>query len=235
MRRAAFLPVATGLPVLLVLANTLLVMTPLWLTFAYSRPGFPQDSYGFSTARRTELAIAVTGWLRNDEGLDSLAALQFADGSGLFGARELAHMRDVKVLAGRTYRLAGVLLLLFLAGVWFGRRDAGGLRLALQRGSRITLALLTAIVALALASWDSAFSGFHSLFFAAGTWYFAYSDTLIRLFPEQFWFDAVLFVGGLTALQALLVLWLTTRSEDVWRSLKPLLYWRRAPAGERTS
>ncbi len=234
MKRAALLLVSTGMPVLLVLANTLLVMTPLWLTFAYARPGFPQDSYGFSTARRTELAVAVTGWLRNDAGLDSLAALQFVDGSDLFGARELAHMHDVKVLAGRTYRLAGLLLLLFLAGVWSGRRGVG-LRHALQRGSRITLALLTAIVALALASWDSAFTGFHSLFFASGTWYFAYSDTLIRLFPEQFWFDAVLLVGGLTAMQALLVLWLTTRGEDVWRSLKRLLYWRRAPAGERTS
>lgn len=234
MRRAALLPVATGMPVLLVLANTLLVMTPLWLTFAYSRPGFPPDRYGFSTARRTELAIAVTGWLRNAEGLDSLASLQFADGSGLFGARELAHMHDVKVLAGRAYRLAGGLLLLFLAGAWIGRRG-DALRLALRRGSRITLALLAAIVALAIASWDSAFAGFHSLFFADGTWYFAYSDVLIRLFPEQFWFDAVLFVGGLTATQALLVLWLTSRGEDVWRSLKRLLYWRRAPAGERTA
>ena len=234
MKRATLLLVSTSMPALLVLANTLLVMTPLWLTFAYARPGFPQDSYGFSTARRTELAIAVTGWLLNDEGLDSLAALQFADGSGLFGVRELAHMHDVKALAGRTYRLAGLLLLLFLAGVWSGRRGVG-LRHALQRGSGITLALLTVIVMLALASWDSAFTGFHSLFFASGTWYFAYSDTLIRLFPEQFWFDAVLFVGGLTALQALLVLWLTTRSEDVWRSLKRLLYWRRATAGEQAS
>jgi uncharacterized membrane protein len=31
------------------------------------------------------------------------------------------------------------------------------------------------------------FVGFHQVFFDAGTWTFAYSDTLIRLFPERFW------------------------------------------------
>lgn len=36
------------------------------------------------------------------------------------------------------------------------------------------------------------FSWFHSLFFEGDTWLFAYSDTLIRLFPIRFWQDAVI-------------------------------------------
>ena len=35
-------------------------------------------------------------------------------------------------------------------------------------------------------------------FFAAGTWTFEYSDTLIRLFPEAFWYDAALTIAGLS-------------------------------------
>ena len=234
MKQLAILLVTLALPVLLVLANTTLVMTPVWLTAAYSRPGFPPDRYGFSTARRTELAIAVTGWLRNDESVEALAAMQSADGQGLFGARELAHMHDVKVLAGRAYGLAGALLPLFLGAAWICRRNLV-LGHALQRGCRLTLATLAGIVILAVLSWDSAFTGFHSVFFASGSWYFAYSDTLIRLFPEQFWFDAVLFLGGLAAIQALLVLWLASGNAARWRPKTRLLYWRRANPGDRNS
>ena len=47
----------------------------------------------------------------------------------------------------------------------------------------------------------SFFAGFHAIFFEGDTWQFAYSDTLIRLFPLRFWQDAFLFaaliaVGG---------------------------------------
>ncbi len=37
------------------------------------------------------------------------------------------------------------------------------------------------------------FSGFHALFFEGDSWLFAYSDTLIRLFPLRFWQDTFLF------------------------------------------
>ena len=52
--------------------------------------------------------------------------------------------------------------------------------------------------------------GFHALFFEGDTWVFRTSDTLIRLFPEQFWFDAALTVAVLTvsgSLLAMLVAW----------------------------
>jgi hypothetical protein len=38
---------------------------------------------------------------------------------------------------------------------------------------------------------------------------FLYEDTLIRLFPEQFWFDAALFIGALTVIGAVVTLFLT--------------------------
>ena len=51
-------------------------------------------------------------------------------------------------------------------------------------------------------------------FFEDGTWQFYYTDTLIRLYPEQFWFDASLTVGIMTTLTALIVgVW-------SWRSLR---------------
>jgi uncharacterized membrane protein len=50
------------------------------------------------------------------------------------------------------------------------------------------------------------------MFFAQGTWQFLYSDTLIRMFPEQFWFDAALVIGTLTSLGAIVILILSLRA-----------------------
>jgi integral membrane protein (TIGR01906 family) len=70
----------------------------------------------------------------------------------------------------------------------------------------------------AVVAWDTFFTAFHQLFFAGGTWVFAYSDTLIRLFPEQFWFDAALTVGGLTLLGALALLLLSSVVDRIKRA-----------------
>ncbi|MBZ0286007.1 MAG: DUF1461 domain-containing protein, partial [Anaerolineae bacterium] len=130
----------------------------------------------------------------------------------LFNERELRHMNDVQVVTQVAFALT--LLLAVLAGLALTllRRGAPGMvRLALFRGSLLTLGLVAAIIVVAVFNWEFFFVGFHSLFFESNTWYFEYSDTLIRLFPEQFWFDAALLVGGLTTLTALGVLFVTWR------------------------
>jgi len=43
------------------------------------------------------------------------------------------------------------------------------------------------------------------VFFAQGTWTFYTSDTLIRMFPERFFRDIFITVGGIAALLGLLV------------------------------
>ena len=61
----------------------------------------------------------------------------------------------------------------------------------------MTTGLLTALILLVLLAWNWFFIAFHGVFFDAGTWTFNWSDSLIRLFPDKFWFDAgVLLVGG---------------------------------------
>ncbi len=84
MTRLANLLVTLMTPVLLVLGNVLLVMTPLWLSAVYTRPGFPQDSYGLSTSDRIEFAARVTSWLGNDRDLDALADLGIPDRQNAF-------------------------------------------------------------------------------------------------------------------------------------------------------
>jgi integral membrane protein (TIGR01906 family) len=105
-------------------------------------------------------------------------------------------------------------ILALAAAVYIRRLSRDRLRRSLMSGALLTLGIVAAIIIVALVNWDFFFTGFHSLFFEGGTWYFLYSDTLIRLFPEQFWFDAALAVGAITvagALTALLAAWLAGR------------------------
>ena len=200
--------VAIFVPFLLLLLNVRLVMTPAFLTFEYTRPNFPEDFYGFTQEDRLNYAPYAVQYLLNGEEISYLRDMTFPDGSPLFNTRELRHMQDVKTLTQITYATTILIaVIVLIAAIALNR--AGKLRMALFRGSLFTLAIIASIVTAAVVNWNFFFTGFHTLFFESGTWYFAYSDTLIRLFPEQFWFDAALTIGTLTTLEAALILFLT--------------------------
>ena len=138
--------------------------------------------------------------------------LRFPDGSEMYNARELHHMRDVKLVTQYAFMsavIAGILATVAVYVLWRGNRST--LYAALLTASRLTIGLIAAIVIISVVSWDTFFATFHTLFFAGGTWQFAYSDTLIRLFPEQFWFDAAIIIGGSTLLISLVTLFTLSR------------------------
>jgi integral membrane protein (TIGR01906 family) len=93
-------------------------------------------------------------------------------------------------------------LLLLLAGRktrWDGYRT-------LFWSGAVTAGLLVFLALFVLLSWRMFFVMFHELFFPPGTWTFDYSTSLIRLYPDRFWFDAgalitvgTLFVGSALA------------------------------------
>jgi hypothetical protein len=74
---------------------------------------------------------------------------------------------------------------------------------ALGRGSWTTVWVMGGLGLLVLLAFPVFFTGFHRIFFSGDTWLFLYSDTLIRLFPLQFWQDASLGLALLTLAQAL--------------------------------
>jgi integral membrane protein (TIGR01906 family) len=205
--------VSAAIPILFIMVNVRLVMSPAFLRFEYTRPNFPADFYGFTQEDRLRYAPYAINYLLNGEDIAYLGDLKFDDGASLFNTRELRHMRDVKTLTQAAYLVAVIIGVLASAAAYSLWRH-GRLYAALFRGALITLALIIAIVLGAILSWDVFFTGFHTLFFESDTWYFAYSDTLIRLFPEQFWFDAALLIGGLAVIEALVVIAITVR----WRT-----------------
>jgi integral membrane protein (TIGR01906 family) len=206
-----------AVPVLLVIASIRVVMTTQFLNFEYNRAGFPQDTYGFSTQDRMEYGRHGIIYLLNDAEIDYLADRQLRGAlcyppsevdCSMFNPDELSHMEDVKVVTRGAFLVGqyGALLAITCILLLWKYVSIAALRSSLLQGSLLTLGLIATIILLALTAWDLFFATFHSFFFAEGTWRFFYSDTLIRLYPEQFWFDAALVVGGLTTLGAIIIL-----------------------------
>jgi integral membrane protein (TIGR01906 family) len=206
---------AVAFPFLLLIGAVRLVCTPLFLWAEYHRPGFPADSFGFSTEDRMTYGSYAVDYLKNWAGPRYLGGLTGPDGQPLFLAGEVGHMADVKTVITGAF-LAGTVLLVLAAGciLYLRRYCPGGVRRGLFAGSAATLVLVLVLGVLGSLNWEGFFTEFHRIFFAAGTWTFYTDDTLIRLFPGQFWMDAGLLIGVLVLLVAGLVLAFTwpTRS-----------------------
>lgn len=187
-------------PVLLVLTSVRVLLTPVFLQVEYNLPAFPADPYGFSKTERLYWSRIALDYLLNSEGIDFLGELKFLDGSPVYNERELRHMVDVKRVVQATLRVWYVVLISFLFSGLLAYRQGWMMdfRLALAKGGRLTIWLLGLILVFVLVGFGVFFVAFHNVFFEPGTWTFLWSDTLIRLFPERFWRDTFLFVGGLS-------------------------------------
>jgi integral membrane protein (TIGR01906 family) len=204
------------LPVLLAIGAGRLVMNNFLLQLEYTRAGFPVDEYGLTTEDRLAYGPMGIQYILNNEPIEYLGDLQLEGEKcypvnerpcPAFNPLELQHMEDVQGVAQSLFSFglwAGIGAVLVALALWKFVSIAA-LRSALLNGSSLTLGLIATIILLALTAWDAFFSGFHGLFFAEGSWQFYYSDTLIRLYPEQFWFDAALLVGVLTTVGAALL------------------------------
>lgn len=221
MARPAQILVAVIFPILTLIAAIRLVATPGFLALSYGRPGFPDDLFGFSAAERLTYGSYGVDYLNNFAGPEFLSGLVLPTGSAMFTAGEVQHMVDVKNLIGFAYVLGACLAVLMVIGIWYlAKRYAGGVRRALFSGAIATLVLIAGLVALAFMGWQSFFSDFHALFFSEGSWTFSISDTLIRLYPEQFWIDSAAAVAGLILLTVIIVLitcWPTGRRREAAR------------------
>ncbi len=195
------------LPLLFIFGTVRLLVTDGYLAYEYAKTGFPPDPFGFDRGQRLALASANFRYVRERQPLDALASQRLA-GQPAYNARELKHMQDVQDVfqAGWLAWKVG-LLAIVLCAVALGWTAATrpALAAAVKAGGLITTGLVGAAGLLAVLAWQLWFVAFHQIFFAAGTWTFEYTDTLIRLFPEKFWFDAALTVAGLSVAGGLAV------------------------------
>ncbi|MDO5633864.1 MAG: TIGR01906 family membrane protein [Micrococcus sp.] len=224
--RVAQVLLAIFAPIVLLVGLVRLVASPLFLWAEYHRPGFPVDQFGFTTQDRLHYGSAGLDFLFNAAGARYLQDLSNG-GQPVFTADEVSHMVDVKMVMLITMAAGLVLALLCVAlMVALARRSPGGIRRALFAGAVWFLIAMIVLAVLAALGWEAFFAGFHSLFFADGTWTFAANDALIRLYPEQFWVDAGIVLAALSVLMAVLTLiftWPTRRRRELARDRRTQL------------
>ena len=211
------------LPIVLTLTNVRLLLTHAFPQIEYSLPGFPDDPYGLSKADRIQWANLSMDYLMNNAGIEFVRAFRFPQGvtapaesciyykdgdcNRFYNDRELQHMQDVKVVLRQVlnvWAITGILAALAAGALYFFHETAG-LRAALLGGTGLTLVLLVALVTYLTVDFNDFFVQFHGVFFAAGTWTFLFTDSFIRLFPEKFWEDAFVAIGGGAVLEALAI------------------------------
>jgi integral membrane protein (TIGR01906 family) len=202
-----------------------IVVMPFFLGFgviqaiiAWDYPAFeyqriPPDVHGFTPQQRLEMAQATLAYLQRPERAEDvihlLEDLRLPNtNSPLYNASEIDHMIDVKhltdairigaIISGAIVLIGMTLLLIPRESRWFGWRT-------LMFGGLATVITLAVIALSILIAWPIFFVQFHELLFPPGTWTFAYTDSLIRLFPEQFWFDFGLLATGGTFVLGVMV------------------------------
>jgi integral membrane protein (TIGR01906 family) len=200
--------IVVAVPVVLVVIPVRVLMHPRWVLFEYSRPNFPPDAFGFSKQERTQLAIIGIESIIGPRGVVVLQEARLPDGSPAFNEREISHMHDVRVLTGNIYLAQVVLLVAAAVAVivlaWRHETRAAA-PAALRTGVIFTIILLMALVFFVLTGFNTFFTDFHRMFFRGNTWEFSVSDTLIRLYPPQFWFDAATVIGAASIVEAIVL------------------------------
>lgn len=202
-----------AMPFFLGLGMMTLVIHWEWPTYPQWEYGrIAPDQFGFTPEERLDLASKTLAYLqhtgRAEDVIYMLEDLQLPDGNPLYNQAEIGHMLDVKNLADniRFVWLAAMLIVVVGTLYFVTKPELAylGWRTVMW-GGVFTVVVLLAIALFILLAWDVFFVQFHELLFPPGTWTFAYSDGLIRLFPEQFWFDIGIIMSGGALLLGVLV------------------------------
>lgn len=134
-------------------------------------------------------------------------SVTYKDGTtgSLFNARETAHMADVRdlVRAMFTVQIAAVAAILVLAVIMLAMWPPRALAAAVMYGSILTVAFLGLMGVLVASGFDAAWSQFHVIAFANDLWRLdPDTDHLIQMFPESFWQQATIAIGGMIILES---------------------------------
>jgi integral membrane protein (TIGR01906 family) len=184
-------------PFIILMGTVRGLMTRLFLNVEYNLPGFPVDSYGFTTQDRLHWAGLTFDYAWSDEGISFLQNLRFQDGTPIYNERELSHMVDVQRLAHTMFQLwiLGLGFLIIIGILTWRLKWWTSFRWGLSYGGWFMVGIVITVLIGVATSFNWLFTEFHRIFFQGNSWLFLYSDTLIRLFPIRFWTDVFIMIG----------------------------------------
>jgi integral membrane protein (TIGR01906 family) len=189
--------VALAMPALIVLLWVRVIWNPWFVTWEYSKPDFPPDQYGFTNQQRIEYILQWINYYNGnqspEEGAKFFSQLRLpGSDQPVYTQYDIQHMIDVRVVLDSAWRVLAVSAVIVIVGLLAllipkaTRRDGYA---AIFMGGLITTLLLVGIILFLALSWRTFFITFHEVLFPEGGWTFDLTSTLIRIFPDRFWFD----------------------------------------------
>ena len=192
-----------------------IVVVPLFLTtssisWAFNSPGLYNDGFekyyisrisGITDADLRQVGADIRHYINSGDEPLVVTTRIFGEERDLFNNREISHMKDVKQLVRGVYVLALVsaayLAAMIIVGFgWQKARFVPALAKRLTWGGGLTLILMVVFGTAALVGFDGVFLKFHQLSFANDLWQLdPRTDYLVRIFPQDFWFDATMWVS----------------------------------------
>ena len=216
IKAIAYTAFVIAIPLFLIIMNLRVVVnTPLLYSY-----GFDQYEIERVTGiERSDLISAgkkIRDYFNNEERwLNVQARIRGGEPEPLYNTTEILHMWDVKVLIRTLYNvqlIVGLYVLLFIpAGLAISPRVFPRTLLRLIAwGAGLTLAIVFVTGLLSLTGFSQTFYFFHVIAFTNDLWQLDPArDVLIQMFPEGFFFDATMVLGGLTVIQGLWLLCLS--------------------------
>lgn len=226
-----------------------IIAVPLFLitgsvTWAFNSPGLYHNGFekysisrvsGITDSDLQQVGADLRSYINSGDEPMSIRTKILGAERDLFNKREVAHMADVKQLVRGVYILAIAsavyLIAMTVAGFAIQRgRSVEHLAKRALWGGSLTLALLLVFGIAALVGFDSVFLKFHQLSFANDLWQLnPRTDYLVRIFPQDFWFDATMWVAVRAIIGALAL----TVAGSAYLAYKRYAGWQRALGGSR--
>ena len=208
------------IPAALFVVSVPLFLATAGVTWAFNNPGIYEGGFekydisfrtGITDADLAQVSADIRGYFNSRREPLDVRTRVFGRERELFNTQEIVHMRDVKRLVWGVYVVGAVTAVYMLAatGVGIFRQRRLFIETLAKRflfGAGLTLAIIVAIGLFALVGFDTLFLKFHQLSFANDFWQLNSStDFLVMLFPQDFWFDATMWVAARAVVGALIL------------------------------
>ncbi len=204
-----------ALPVFIILGNVEYVTKSEWLySYNWWRNGIPERTL-LPTTELNSGADQIKDYFTNDEEFLDLRVTYRGEEVSLYNEREVLHMVDVKGLMQgvfSTVRISGLIaLFIAVAGAVYSRQRFWDLLMTALRWSALCSGILVGVFAIAIMiDFNFVFRQFHFLSFANDLWQLnPYTDYLIIMFPQRFFFEATVFIALFSVAQFALLLFAT--------------------------
>lgn len=201
------------IPLFLITTNVrLVIQSPSLYSYGFNKYEIPLRT-GIELSELISAGRQIREYFSNDEDFLHVKIDRFGTPvPNFYNSREIHHMKDVKLLVHGTYRLqevAGLLIAIFtiygfIAG---GRSFFSKFSIYCLSAGITTIAVVSLAGVISLMGFEQVFLIFHKISFTNDLWQLnPYTDMLLMMFPQGFFFDTTMFIAALTIVESIILI-----------------------------